>query len=561
MGTYGKITLLLPGGVEQEFALGKINTTVGRGLTNDIVLTDERVSWQHARLECGPAGCTVVSLDPNRGIQVNSVPQARARLSPGDVIALGNSLLRFSAGGARVEPEVTIIDSEADLDAILAHATLPISINETSQPRLLVHTPQGTREKLLNGERLPIGRQADNSVVLNSEDVSSQHAWIERRGSRYVLRDLGSASGTWVGKQRIEEHLLADIDDFTIGPAQFVFKNGFNAEDLSRGESPPANRPSKRRPVVIVPGFMGSELWLGSERIWPNVKYLFSHPDIYHLKDNTPIQARGLLREAIMVPNLVNLVAYSHLSDYLVQDLGYTRGLDLLEFAYDWRQDVRLCAQKLAQAIAAWEVKEPVAIIGHSLGTLVSRYYVECLGGKDRVGHLLLLGGPHKGIPRAATSLMLEPDLLPYGLMGERLRRLLATFPSRYQVLPTYACALDQNGQAVSLLEDECWLTPKQLPLLRQARQFRSELGTRSSVPTVSIFGYGLKTVTRICPQRDARGAWHNVTLESEAAGDATIPESSAIQEGTEIHPVQQYHGALYVDNDVKMRLKLELSR
>ncbi len=31
--------------------------------------------------------------------------------------------------------------------------------------------------------------------------------------------------------------------------------------------------------------------------------------------------------------------------------------------------------------------------------------------------------------------------------------------------------------------------------------------------------------------------------------------------EGSEIHPVQQYHGSLFVDNDVKMRLKLELTR
>jgi len=39
------------------------------------------------------------------------------------------------------------------------------------------------------------------------------------------------------------------------------------------------------------------------------------------------------------------------------------------------------------------------------------------------------------------------------------------------------------------------------------------------------------------------------------------VPERSAVLDGTEIHPVQQYHGSLFVDNDVKMRLKLELSR
>ena len=39
------------------------------------------------------------------------------------------------------------------------------------------------------------------------------------------------------------------------------------------------------------------------------------------------------------------------------------------------------------------------------------------------------------------------------------------------------------------------------------------------------------------------------------------VPEENALVEGAEIHPVLQQHGSLYVDNDVKMRLKLELTR
>jgi hypothetical protein len=43
------------------------------------------------------------------------------------------------------------------------------------------------------------------------------------------------------------------------------------------------------------------------------------------------------------------------------------------------------------------------------------------------------------------------------------------------------------------------------------------------------------------------------------ASGDSSVPESSSVLPRTEIHPVQQYHGALFNDKDVKMRLKLEL--
>jgi pimeloyl-ACP methyl ester carboxylesterase len=315
------------------------------------------------------------------------------------------------------------------------------------------------------------------------------------------------------------------------------------------------------RPVVIVPGLLGSELWRGSEQYWPNVRHLFSKPEMFRLPEEQPLEARRLVGEVVIVPNLIKLEQYDRLGDYLEESLGYEREKDLLEFAYDWRQDVRLSAQRLAETIDRWPVTPPVTLIGHSLGCLVSRYYIEHLGGKHKVGRLILLGGPHTGVPKALTILLLGPDVLPFGFLGERLRQVLVTFPSMYQILPTYACAVDQQGQAIDVLEDETWLPETYRPLLRAARDFRRELGTRCSVPSVSIFGYGLKTVTTATVHRDAQGRWQKVDFTVESSGDNTIPETSAILEGSEIHPVQQYHGTLYVDNDVKMRLKLELTR
>lgn len=41
--------------------------------------------------------------------------------------------------------------------------------------------------------------------------------------------------------------------------------------------------------------------------------------------------------------------------------------------------------------------------------------------------------------------------------------------------------------------------------------------------------------------------------------GDGTIPTCSAVLGGAEFHPVHQSHGALYVDEDVRVRLRYEL--
>jgi pimeloyl-ACP methyl ester carboxylesterase len=252
---------------------------------------------------------------------------------------------------------------------------------------------------------------------------------------------------------------------------------------------------------------------------------------------------------------------YSRAGDFLEEALGYQRGRDLLEFAYDWRQDVRQSARRLAEAIDAWPVKPPITVIAHSLGTLVSRYYIERLGGKDKVGRVVLIGGPHQGTPRIATDLIQGVGLLPFGLFGDRLLDVIKTFPSVYQILPTYPCAIDQNGQPIDLLADEQWLPAEQIPLLRLAREFRAELGTRSSVPAVSVFGYGLETVTDLQVTRAGDGRWSKLDFKAKPGGDNRIPEHSAILDGSDVHPVQQGHGSLYVDNDVKARLKVELLR
>ena len=163
----------------------------------------------------------------------------------------------------------------------------------------------------------------------------------------------------------------------------------------------------------------------------------------------------GIVGEVVLVPKLVEQEQYSRAGDFLEEALGYERGRDLLEFAYDWRQDVRQSAQRLAETIDAWPVEPPITIIAHSLGTLVSRYYIERLGGKHKVGRVLLIGGPHQGTPRIATDLIQGVGLLPFGLFGDRLLDVIKTFPSVYQILPTYPCTIDQHGQPIDLLADE----------------------------------------------------------------------------------------------------------
>ncbi|MFN8460367.1 MAG: FHA domain-containing protein [Anaerolineales bacterium] len=425
---------------------------------------------------------------------------------------------------------------------------------------MVVHAPDKTWEILLLDDSYSIGRTTGNDLILEYPKTSRNHAVVERKGRDFILRDLNSTNGTRVDGDRIEQHRLQNGDTFQIGPTQIVFKSGFTAEEMTVAEGLDLRGPAGLSPVIFVPGTMGSQLWLGSEQVWPNVNYLLKHPEVFrYTEGDTRLQPKGILNEMVIVPNLISIDQYNLLGNYLVEEMGYEREKNFIEFAYDWRQDVRQSARDLAKFIEGWNVQGPITIIAHSLGTLVSRYFVEMLGGKKKVGRLMLIGGPHQGVPKIAANLLTGVDLLPFGLMGKKLTEIIETFPSCYQILPLYPCGVDQNGNQINFLEDENWVKTAYRPLLRAAREFRRELGMKSSVPTLSIFGYGHKTAMQLQVQRDSYGVFKKAVIDVQPSGDSSVPEASAVLPATEIHPVHQYHGTLFNDNDVKMRLKLEL--
>jgi pSer/pThr/pTyr-binding forkhead associated (FHA) protein len=559
MSDFGKLILSKTDEPRQEFLLNKPLVTLGRATTNDIIFAQGRVSRNHAEVQCTAEGITLIDLKSANGVWVNGQRISEAKIRPGDTINISDCELHYLAPAPDTHEEVTLINSETELERTLHEMTVTISLNDTSQPRLVIHAPDRTWELPLDEDSHTIGRRVGNDLVLDYSKISRNHARIERKGDHFILRDLQSTNGTRIHGDRIEQHLLQDGDTFQIGPAQIVFKNGFAQEELTIAEGLDLRPHSGLAPVIFVPGIMGSELWLGSEKVWPNVNLIFKQPEILRYSENTQLKPKGILNEMVVVPNLISFDQYNLLGNYLVEELGYERGNNFIEFAYDWRQDVRQSARDLARFIENWNLNSPITIIAHSLGTLVSRYYIEQLGGKKKVGRLMLIGGPHQGVPKIAANLLTGLNLLPFGLMGKKLTEVIETFPTSYQILPLYPCAVDQHGQQINFLEDESWVKPAYRPLLRAAREFRRELGVKSSIPTLSIFGYGLKTATQIRVQRGPDGSFQKVSIDVGPSGDSSVPESSAVLPRTEIHPVQQYHGTLFNDNDVKMRLKLEL--
>ncbi len=73
-----------------------------------------------------------------------------------------------------------------------------------------------------------IGRAQDNQVVLDDATVSRHHAWIKSEGEEFMIFDIGSANGTFVNDEQIEEpRLLKHGDVIRFGDAELVFTKVF----------------------------------------------------------------------------------------------------------------------------------------------------------------------------------------------------------------------------------------------------------------------------------------------------------------------------------------------
>jgi triacylglycerol lipase len=135
-------------------------------------------------------------------------------------------------------------------------------------------------------------------------------------------------------------------------------------------------------------------------------------------------QQRGLVHYAVdaaATPILfVHGIVDNHSIFALMERTLRRRGFcDLSWFDYGLlTSDVRRAAGDLATAIGRLTEEsgyERIHVIGHSLGGLIARYYVQRMDGHERVRTLITLGTPHAGteLARAVPGLPLVQQLRP----------------------------------------------------------------------------------------------------------------------------------------------------
>jgi pimeloyl-ACP methyl ester carboxylesterase len=256
--------------------------------------------------------------------------------------------------------------------------------------------------------------------------------------------------------------------------------------------------PGFRDVVVLLPGITGSvlaradgkEIWSPSGgAIWRAITSLggsIKDLELDPAGSDDGVTAPRLIPDVTVVPGLVKIDGYSRIERYLVEKLELIPGRNYFPFPYDWRRDNRQSARRLQEQgmkwLQAWRASSGatdarLVLIGHSMGGLVSRYFLECLEGWKATRALITLGTPHRGSLNAVDFILhgMKKGVGPFGL---DLTPLLRSLPAVYQLLPIYPC-IDIGGAELARVAAaaEAGRLPNVDPArAAAARQFHTEI-------------------------------------------------------------------------------------
>jgi pSer/pThr/pTyr-binding forkhead associated (FHA) protein len=141
-------------------------------------------------------------------------------------------------------------------------------------PGVLTIREEGEARRHVFEQQAVVGRDSDCDVPLASRSVSRRHALLEKTADGWILRDLGSANGTFLGGGRVTEVPLPPGAALRFGEVEAVFdvevKETSSAERLISSLSIPLSIPPvrKARPVAVFVVTTVGVVLLGAATIW-----------------------------------------------------------------------------------------------------------------------------------------------------------------------------------------------------------------------------------------------------------------------------------------------------
>jgi hypothetical protein len=232
--------------------------------------------------------------------------------------------------------------------------------------------------------------------------------------------------------------------------------------------------------VIVLPGISGSVLSKEGKEVWgastgaiwraitsggDSIKEIAlkgaDDPSLDDLGDG--VTATRLVQDLHIIPGLWKIDGYTALVSRLKSSLELETGRNLFEFPYDWRRDNRVAARKLARSAKDWLNRwrqssgasdANLVLVAHSMGGLVSQYFLEVMGGWKDTRALVSFGTPYRGSLNALGYLA-NGFSKGIGPLKVDLTATLGSFTAVYQLLPAFECVDSGNGKLERIGEIE----------------------------------------------------------------------------------------------------------
>jgi hypothetical protein len=252
--------------------------------------------------------------------------------------------------------------------------------------------------------------------------------------------------------------------------------------------------------VVLLPGITGSVLKKDGRMVWgwsgrsalrglldggrSMTRSLMLHGDPVALDDlGDGVEATSLISDLHLIPGLWKIDGYSRIADTIRAGFEVEPGRNFFEFAYDWRRDNRVSARRLAREAHGWlsawrqssgNADAKLILVAHSMGGIVSRYFLEVMEGWKDSRALITFGTPYRGSLNALNSLANGERKGPGGRIN--VSELLRSFTSVYQLLPIYECYDPGDGSGLKRVGESVGIPNVDAQRAAEALAFHREI-------------------------------------------------------------------------------------
>lgn len=226
------MTTMIPGSISVDGTIYPVGhqprVTIGAAPDNDIVVGHPDVLDHHLHVEWRGTGWWLIADDPAARVFTAGQPVLEAPIDGSIAVHLGSATFgpAMTVVLAGHTPQMLCGSKEIEFPVI----TVAAADQPGSMPRQLVGAPhlQPMRRNADAGAALrldgisTIGRNAENTIVVDDVLASRQHARITAAPDGLWIDDLGSVNGTYVDGQRVPRCRLSDGNTITIGNSDFV---------------------------------------------------------------------------------------------------------------------------------------------------------------------------------------------------------------------------------------------------------------------------------------------------------------------------------------------------